>query len=145
MKRSVACIVLYTPTDEVFLGRKDPWADDTLAGLLHHPGGTIEPPETNNAAARREMGEEIGLDVWVNAHIDHYHTPKGTRLDWYECLAPSKDVQVGDDLTDGLWVPRTRSLEYIKPKLYNDWTPAIHAYFQRQPARTRQLLSRNTL
>jgi 8-oxo-dGTP pyrophosphatase MutT (NUDIX family) len=60
VERPVARVLLFNEQDRLLL-LFDP--DPDWGGYWYPPGGRIEPGETPEAAARRELIEEVGLDV----------------------------------------------------------------------------------
>lgn len=60
IERPVARVLLFDELDRVLL-LFDP--DPEWGGYWYPPGGRIEPGESPEEAARRELAEEIGLDV----------------------------------------------------------------------------------
>jgi len=81
-------------------------------GLWSIPGGRVEPDETLADAVRREVREETGLDVDVDAVAGIVHIPAGTPGDSYlvtdfhaTVIAGSPGRLVaGDDAADAKWV-----------------------------------------
>jgi 8-oxo-dGTP diphosphatase len=66
--REAVRAVLLDPTDRILLVR-------FTSGVWAGPGGGLEPGESHEAALRRELGEELGLDaadigpcIWTRAH-----------------------------------------------------------------------------
>ncbi len=57
----VACLVLTDDAGRVFAARRPP--DKRLGGLWEFPGGKIEPDENPEVALRRELLEELNLEV----------------------------------------------------------------------------------
>lgn len=55
------------------------------------PGGMIEVEETPEIALRREMSEELNIDVAPVAEIWQSFTPKGTRLHWWTATSNELD------------------------------------------------------
>ncbi len=72
--RPTARVLLLDGDDRVLLFRAS-WPDpDSGRPFWFAPGGGVEPGETHEDAARRELGEETGIDaaigpcIWVRAH-----------------------------------------------------------------------------
>jgi ADP-ribose pyrophosphatase YjhB (NUDIX family) len=70
---AVATIVVRPDGQALFVRR----AQDPAAGKLGMPGGFVDPGESAEAALRREVREEIGLDVdhpeYLCSHPNRYH------------------------------------------------------------------------
>ncbi len=75
-------------------------------GLLCFPGGGIEANEDFESAIRRELVEELGLQVIVSQHIWTSVTKWGTRLEWLICrrILHSVPVPAPEEVAEVHWL-----------------------------------------
>ena len=93
--------------------------DATGAGTWEQPGGKIDFGEHPEAALRREVKEETGLDVTVGnvAYVTSFLTSpvRQVVIIAYRCEAHSDDVTLSYEHSDYRWADRAE-LEALLPK-----------------------------
>lgn len=101
------------------------YADGTHQHFYDVPGGRINPGETWDAALRREIREECGMDVTIGRpfHVSEIRMARGIE-DWqilrifFDCTATTGHVTLGSDHDDYVWVkPADLANQAIIPSL----------------------------
>jgi 8-oxo-dGTP pyrophosphatase MutT (NUDIX family) len=61
--RDIVAGLVISKDNKVLFGMKNPKGGGVYADRWHTPGGGIEEGETHTQALRREMAEEVGIDI----------------------------------------------------------------------------------
>ena len=121
--RVIAVGVIYNDQGEVLLCKKPP-RRGVFPGQWGLPGGGIEDGETPEIALRRELDEEVGLEVGdiqplffsFGRYLKYF--PDGTQreLDMlfllFSCRAASQEVRLNDEFEAYRWVGRSNLSDY---------------------------------
>jgi mutator protein MutT len=90
---------------------------DHLGGLWEFPGGKRHPAETDENCLKRELMEELGIEVEVKELLEtitHQYPEKSLRLKFFRCLWQRHEPQpLG--CHDFAWVDRNRLASYNFP------------------------------
>lgn len=73
--KKIGVAVIYNETNQILIDRRP--SEGLLGGLWEFPGGKIEPNETVEDCIKREILEEIGIEIEVGEHflsLDHAYT-----------------------------------------------------------------------
>jgi A/G-specific adenine glycosylase len=92
--------------------------DGLLGGLWEFPGGKMKPGETAEAACRREITEEVGLDIRVDSHLTqvrHAYTHFKIVMDVFLCDYIKGTVQLHGPV-DHCWIDMADIDRYPIPK-----------------------------
>jgi mutator protein MutT len=77
-----------------------------LAGLWEFPGGKVEPGESAEAALRREIREEIGIEIHIEGEflaVEHDYPTKSVRLRFFNCSVAGGEAHPRE-VADLRWV-----------------------------------------
>jgi A/G-specific adenine glycosylase len=84
--KQIGVAVIWNEQQQILIDRRR--ADGLLGGLWEFPGGKIEPDETVEDCIRREILEELGIEIEVGSHlitIDHTYSHFRVTLNVYHC------------------------------------------------------------
>ena len=69
VQRNIVVGMIWSSDGRLLLGKKDPHGGGVYPDCWHLPGGGIEYGESHHEALRREIKEEVGIDI-APFHID---------------------------------------------------------------------------
>jgi len=82
----VGVAIVWNDQGQILIDRRLP--EGLLGGVWEFPGGKIEPGETVEECIKREIQEELGIEIQVGKHlisIDHTYTHLRVTLAVYHC------------------------------------------------------------
>jgi len=126
----VAVVGIINNEGKILIGKKRSDSTKFLSGKWHIPGGSVEEGERYEEALIREIREETGLEISVGRYIGSHKTPTSRReARCYECFYVSGELRAGDDLEEGIWVPRNQVLTSCDIEATQLWSKEVRDYF----------------
>lgn len=115
-RKQIGVAVIWNDQGQILIDRRP--QQGLLGGLWEFPGGKVELGETIEACIRREILEEIGIDIEVGEHlitIDHTYTHFQVTLNVHHCRYLSGEPQP-IECDEVRWVDPTELDQYPFPK-----------------------------
>ena len=84
--KQIGAAVIINSEGKILIDRRKP--EGEMGGLWELPGGKIEPGETVEECIKREIDEELAIDIEIGEHlitIDHTYTDLRVTLTVHEC------------------------------------------------------------
>ncbi|AFY52883.1 mutator mutT protein [Rivularia sp. PCC 7116] len=82
----IGVAVIWNDKEQILIDRRR--QEGAMGGLWEFPGGKIEPGETVEQCIKREIDEELAIDIEVGEHlitIDYTYTDLRVTLNVHEC------------------------------------------------------------
>ncbi|MEJ2720200.1 MAG: (deoxy)nucleoside triphosphate pyrophosphohydrolase, partial [bacterium] len=101
--------------------------DGLLGGMWEFPGGKIETWESSEAACKREIEEEVGLDVEVTrliTRVDHAYSHFKIGVDVYACRYRAGKVRLNGPV-DHRWILLDETDDYPFPAVNHKIFPYL--------------------
>jgi 8-oxo-dGTP diphosphatase len=118
MKRThiVAAIILHPNQSQVFITKRP--SDKHKGGYWEFPGGKVEPGESVNEAIKRELFEEVGIDVETSSPFEHlpYDYPDKSLVFDFLLVSQFSGAPFGKEGQQGEWVDITDLHHYKFPE-----------------------------
>jgi 8-oxo-dGTP diphosphatase len=109
---TVLCGIIVNTEGEIFIARRKP--GKSFAGKWEFPGGKLEEGESESDCLKRELLEELGMQVQVGERLGenvHHYPTFSIRLIAYHCRFVSASYQLTDhDLY--AWVKEEEFVNY---------------------------------
>ena len=113
---AAAVAIVFTFEDKILFAVRN---IDPDKGKLDLPGGFIDPSETAETAACREIEEELGISIsiqdlkYITTSPNNYlykNVPYRTLDIFYECALPSEVIKIKaeDEIQELIWVQRSQ-------------------------------------
>lgn len=115
-RKQIGVAVIWNDQQQILIDRRR--QEGLLGGLWEFPGGKIEPGETVEACIRREIQEELGIEVEVGDHlitIDHAYTHFQVTLNVHHCRHVAGEPQP-IECDEVRWVTVDQLDQYPFPK-----------------------------
>jgi mutator protein MutT len=120
MKVIDVAIAIVSCEDRILICRRR--QDGHLGGFWEFPGGKVEPGETPQQCAQREIREEVDLEIDVLSAmpvIEHEYPERNVRLHPFLCAYKSGHAKpLGCD--EALWVAPANLMSYQFPQANNE-------------------------
>ncbi len=123
-------VIALIKKDNVFiLGKKKKQENHPLSGLWHIPGGKVCEDENEEDALKREMKEEIGVEIKVDKFLgERIDENNRLKFKWYLCSLPSNNVTAGGDLTEIKYVSAKNLIKESSVNEGRYWPREVHEY-----------------
>ena len=112
----VAAIILNAEKSEVFITKRP--QEKHKGGFWEFPGGKVEDKETIAQAIKRELDEEVGIQVTQHSlleHLEYDYTDKSLKFDFI-LVTDFENQPFGREGQQGKWVPITKLRDYEFPE-----------------------------
>lgn len=113
---TIVAAAIIRRNEHILLSRRKP--NSHLPNLWEFPGGKVEPDESLPAALRRELQEELGIDVIVNDEYyttTHQYPTKIVELHFFECSIVAGEPRA-IDVAEFRWVKSVDLRSYEFPE-----------------------------
>ncbi|NDJ18931.1 A/G-specific adenine glycosylase [Myxacorys almedinensis] len=94
LHKIIGVAVIWNDRNQILIDRRKP--EGLLGGLWEFPGGKVEPGETIEACIKREIQEELGIEIEVGDRltvVDHTYSHFRVTLNVHHCQHLSGDPQ----------------------------------------------------
>jgi A/G-specific adenine glycosylase len=135
--KQIGVAVIWNEAGQVLIDRRRP--EGLLGGLWEFPGGKIEPGETVAACIKREIQEELGIEIEVGDRliaIDHAYSHFRVTLNVHHCRYLSGEPQP-IECDEVRWVEVNELEQFPFPKANVQIIEAISQYRDSQAIRNR--------